>query len=96
MTRDHAGEIALLEVSRYQLETFRRMMEGRMDNSAWLHIAFAPKDGSWVRVKSDTGFVYEANYRNGFWFTESGNMLSDDDFCGQLAPESAVQWQAIS
>lgn len=65
----------------------------------WLHIAFAPRDGSEVRVKSDEGSTHRARFRAPHWW-EMGNgaaRIADDIlYDGSFGDVwRAVQWQPI-
>lgn len=72
-----------------------------MAEEVWFHIAFAPRDGSRVRVRSDTGcVVHEAHFVAPYWWVNdtypNGAVLTDDVIYGTPNVfDSAVQFQVL-
>lgn len=66
---DAIGEAALIEASRWQRAAFP-VFNIKEDDvpEVWMHIAFAPRDGRTIRVKSDEGSTHKARFVAPHWW----------------------------
>lgn len=64
---DAIAERALIAASRWQCEVILKQREETVPK-VWMHIAFAPRDGRTIRVRSDEGTTHKARFVEPHWW----------------------------